>query len=79
MLIVVIEKDYDMPAPSQIRYIGEPCETFEEADELVKIHACEINECASVNRFFVHNGERWYLSSTKTGEILREYIVQIIA
>lgn len=79
MLIVVIEKDYDMPAASQIRYIGEPCESFAEADELVMVHASEIDQCASVERYFVHNGERWYLSSTETGEILREYIVQIIA
>ena len=79
MLIIVIEKDYDMPAASQIRYIGEPCETFTEAEELVKVHACELRQTASVERYFVNNGERWYLSSTETGEILREYMIQIIA
>ncbi len=79
MLIVVIEKDYDMPSPCQTRYIGEPCESFTEAEELIKVHACELRQTASIECYFVNNGERWYLSSTETGEILREYMIQIIA
>jgi len=77
-IIIVIETNYALPEDFRERYIGAPCHSFGEAEELVRMHACEIEEFASVQRYFVHNGERWYLSSTETGEILREYAIQYI-
>lgn len=77
-MIIVIERDYALPEFFRENYIGAPCRTFGEAEELVKVHACEIREPAELHVTYVHNGTRMVLTSTTTGEILREYAIQMI-
>lgn len=77
MTIIVIERDYSKPADIWERYLGAPCQSFDEAGELVAAHTSCWGD-TDVLTTYVHNGTDVVEVSNITGEVLKEFFVRII-
>lgn len=77
MIIAVVEKDYNRAEGFQERYIGAPCQSFEEATELIFAHFT--SKYNNVTNYFVENGMRCVETNRYTGEVVREYFMMLMA
>lgn len=77
MYYAVIEKNYQIRNTAHnVRYIGSPCTTAEEARELVYAH-CDWGDVIELARIDENeNGFFYYETSTETGEITKEFFVR---
>ena len=76
-VIVVVERDYRLGEDFQDRYIGgTPCVSFEGARELVYAHRERGNDISVES--YVENGTIYAETSAETGELVKEYFVQLL-
>jgi len=77
MIIAVVEKDYSVANPDfRDRYIGSPCQSYDEARELCAAHLGYKNELHVVD--YIDNGVHYAEIDHETGEILKEFFVRTI-
>jgi len=77
MIIAIVERDYSVANPDfRDRYIGSPCQTFEEARELCAAHLGYNNELHVVD--YVEHGVYYAEIDHETGEIRKEFFVRMI-
>lgn len=76
MIITVIERDYTNNLNHEVHYIGVPCESFEEAHELVLAHTNYCFNDLIVN--YINNGTDYIEVSRETGEVIREFFVRLV-
>jgi hypothetical protein len=75
MLIAVIERDNSVSNPYfRDRYIGSPCQSFDEARELCCAHLGYNSELEIHS--FIDDGTHYVEISRETGEILKEFFVR---
>lgn len=75
MIISVIECNYKLPKDFCDRYIGSPCQSWDEARELACAHMAEIEDIADFRMDYTNHGRCYTATDRKTGEILREYFL----
>lgn len=78
MIIAVVERDYSVANPDfRDRYIGSPCQSYDEARELCAAHLGFRNELHTCE--YVNNGVVYAEIDHETGELLKHFYVQFIA
>lgn len=78
MIIAVVERDYSVANPDfRDRYIGSPCQSYDEARELCAAHLGYRNELHTQE--YVDNGVVYAEIDHETGELLKHFYVQFIA
>ena len=77
MIIAVIERDYSVANPDfRDRYIGSPCQSYDEARELCAAHLNYHNDLVTTQ--YIDSGVYYAEIDHETGEILKEFFVRAI-
>jgi len=78
MIITVVERNYKLPEAYRERYIGSPCQSWDEARELVCAHLAEVEDEADFCMEHTSRGREYRATSKLTGELFREYFVSCV-
>ena len=78
MIITVVERNYRLPEAYRERYIGSPCQSWDEARELVSAHLAEVGDEADFRMEHTDQGRVYRAMSKFTGELLRDYFVACV-
>ena len=77
MIIAVIERDYSIADPDfRDRYIGAPCQSYDEARELCCGHCGRHSELTTVQ--YIDGGVYYAEIDNETGEVLKEFYIRAI-
>lgn len=77
MIIAVVERNHLVDDPFlRDRYIGSPCQSFDEARELCAAHLFHGNDLHVVE--YIDNGVHYAETDWETGEIVKEFFVRQI-
>lgn len=77
MSLIIVERDYFLPADIRDQYIGVPCQSYEEVNELIAAHTSCWNDTETVTEQ-VADGINVLEVLKETGEPLKMFLVRTI-
>lgn len=78
MIIVLVERDYSRPHDFQLSYIGNPCQSFADANAMMYTYISAMRERVYCTTFFVEDGTTVTVCNKDTGEVLYDYYLMRI-